>query len=288
MTRIFISYRRDDSSGHTGRLRDTLVKRFGRDEVFMDVDAIDVGTDFTQRIGAAIGDCDVLVAVIGREWLSAADPHGGRRLDNNDDLVRAEIREALEHEVTVFPVLVRGAPPPTARELPPDIAGLAQRHAHELSDTRWDYDVGKLMDALDRGGGGIGGAAARLQARLGLTRPQLALVAVFATLTLALAALFLARGDSSSSPATCANLTIPPDVRAQLSDAAGTSAPATEGSVFYGSCEDDTWAIATFPSSPGDGVFHREGDSWDYRGGIDEAGCEVPEGLRREWGRAIC
>jgi TIR domain-containing protein len=287
MTRIFISYRREDSSGHAGRLRDALLERFGEEDVFMDVNAIDVGSDFAERIGAAIDHCDVLVAVIGREWLDAKDRDGGRRLDDKDDLVRAEIREALERNVTVFPVLVRNAKPPAATDLPEDLAGLAKRHAHELSDTRWDYDVGRLVDALDRGGSGVGGALARARARLGLTRPQAALVAGLGMLAIGVATVLLVSGGSSpGSGSGCANLKIPAGARAQLSQAAQTSERATTGTVFYGRCDEDTWAIASFPSS--DGVFHREGSTWDFRGSLAKAGCDVPEGLREVWRQDIC
>ncbi|MEY2571442.1 MAG: hypothetical protein QOE63_1792, partial [Acidimicrobiaceae bacterium] len=37
--RVFISYRREDTAGHAGRLYDTLVAKLGDDgNVFMDVD----------------------------------------------------------------------------------------------------------------------------------------------------------------------------------------------------------------------------------------------------------
>lgn len=38
--KIFVSYRRDDTSGYTGRLCDALTDRFGRDHVFFDIDTL--------------------------------------------------------------------------------------------------------------------------------------------------------------------------------------------------------------------------------------------------------
>ena len=69
---IFISYRRDDSSGHAGRLFDKLVDRFGKDRIFMDIDTIEPGEDFVKVIEEAVASCEVLIAVIGRSWLSTA------------------------------------------------------------------------------------------------------------------------------------------------------------------------------------------------------------------------
>ena len=95
MAGIFISYRRDDSAGHAGRLYDRLSDHFGPDQVFMDVDAIKPGQDFVDAVRQAVGGCDGLVAIIGREWLTISDATGARRLDDPEDLVRLEIATAL-------------------------------------------------------------------------------------------------------------------------------------------------------------------------------------------------
>jgi hypothetical protein len=64
--RIFLSYRRDDASGHAGRLYDALSARFGAENVFMDIDTIDLGADFVQVITEAVASCDVLIALLGQ------------------------------------------------------------------------------------------------------------------------------------------------------------------------------------------------------------------------------
>ena len=55
--RIFLSYRRDDASGHAGRLYDLLAGRYGKQQVFMDLDAIPLGSRFGDEIdqAAAVG-----------------------------------------------------------------------------------------------------------------------------------------------------------------------------------------------------------------------------------------
>ena len=95
MPKIFISYRREDSIGIAGRIYDRLCLKFGRESVFMDVDAIPLGVDFRQHLTDAVGQCDILLAVIGERWLTIAD-HGHRRLDNPADFVRIEIETALQ------------------------------------------------------------------------------------------------------------------------------------------------------------------------------------------------
>ena len=145
---VFISYRRQDSSGHTGRLFDRLVAEFGSDDVVLDVDDIELGLDFARQISDFVAGCDALLAVIGPNWLTLTDEGGTQRLADPDDFVRLEIAAALERDVRVVPVLVGGAQMPTADDLPDDIRGLAMRHGLELSDERWGYDVGRLVESL--------------------------------------------------------------------------------------------------------------------------------------------
>ncbi len=148
MPQVFISYRRQDSSGHTGRLFDRLVAEFGADDVVLDVDDIELGLDFARQISDFVAGCDALLAVIGPNWLTLTGEDGAPRLADPDDFVRLEIAAALERDVRVVPVLVGGAQMPTAEDLPDEIKGLALRHGLELSDQRWGYDVGRLIDSL--------------------------------------------------------------------------------------------------------------------------------------------
>ena len=149
MPRIFISYRRDDSAGHAGRLYDRLIDRLGRGQVFMDVDTIQPGLDFIKVVQEAVSACDGFIAVIGREWLQASDATGRRRLENPADLVRLEIATALERGIRVIPVLVQGERMPLEVDLPEEIKELASRNALEVSDTRFRYDVDRLIEALE-------------------------------------------------------------------------------------------------------------------------------------------
>jgi hypothetical protein len=150
MPRIFISYRRNDSAGHAGRLYDRLRAHFGADRVFMDVTGIEAGTDFVETIDAAVGSCDVLIAVIGREWTRSADDAGRRRLELPNDFIRLEVGSALNRKVRVVPVLVEGALMPAEGDLPAELRTLTRRQAVELRDSRWDADVEDLIASLER------------------------------------------------------------------------------------------------------------------------------------------
>jgi tetratricopeptide (TPR) repeat protein len=149
MARIFISYRREDSGGWAGRLYDRLSQHFGDEHVFMDIDAIEPGLDFVEVIQQAVLSCDVLIALIGRQWLKVTDATGQPRLAHPEDFVRLEIATALERNIRVIPVLVQDAPMPRSADLPDDLKSLSRRNALEISATRFHSDVDRLITVLD-------------------------------------------------------------------------------------------------------------------------------------------
>ena len=152
MPGIFISYRRDDSAASAGRLYDRLAHHFGKEQVFRDLDAIAPGAEFAKVIEERVSQCDVLVAVIGKNWISVKNPAGQRRLDYPEDPVRAEVREALNQKKLVIPVLIGGAEVPKPEQLPEDIAAIAGRNAIEISESRFDYDAGRVIEAIEQAG----------------------------------------------------------------------------------------------------------------------------------------
>jgi TIR domain-containing protein len=147
--RVFVCYRREDASGHAGRLYDALAEKFGDENVFMDVDTIKVGADFTEAITNAVASCDALIALIGRDWATLTDETGRRRIDDPDDFVRLELETALERDVAVIPACVRGASFPADDQLPPSLAPLARRQGTDLRDTAWRDDVRRLIARLE-------------------------------------------------------------------------------------------------------------------------------------------
>jgi hypothetical protein len=146
--RIFISYRRDDSAGHAGRLHDRLVGEFGRDLLFMDIDAIPLGENFVTVLREKVAACDVLLAVIGRNWLDSRDRNGSRRLVDENDFLRVEIATALQRNIPVIPVLLDGATLPEAGQLPADLAELSLRQALGIRNDAFHSDVDRLIRDL--------------------------------------------------------------------------------------------------------------------------------------------
>jgi hypothetical protein len=149
--RILLNYRRGDTAGSAGRLYEALSKRFGEENVFMDIDKIEPGLNFVEVIKRWVGSCDVFLAMIGQHWLTAADQWGQRRLDDPEDFVRLELEEALARpDVRVIPVLVQDVDMPSKAQLPPSLQEFALRNGLEIRDVSWGYDVDRLIEALEK------------------------------------------------------------------------------------------------------------------------------------------
>lgn len=150
-SKIFISYRRSDSADIAGRIYDRLIGKFGRNPVFKDVDSIPLGLDFKEYLDEQVGKCDVLLAIIGDQWLEASDASGNRRLDNPADFVRIEIESALERNIPVIPLLVRGAQMPTKENLPSSLRKLVYRNGIPIRpDPDFHRDMDRLIKALEK------------------------------------------------------------------------------------------------------------------------------------------
>jgi len=148
--KIFINYRRGDDPGFVQALFARLEQAFPPHQLFMDVDNIEPGLDFVRVLNEQVAQCDVLISVIGRNWIEARDEAGARRIENPDDFVRIEIESALAQDKRVIPVLVGQATMPRADELPETMKPLTRRHAVHLSHERFKADIETLIAALKR------------------------------------------------------------------------------------------------------------------------------------------
>lgn len=148
---VFISYRREDA-GEAGRLAEWLAVRFGPERIFRDVTRLEGGDDFPSVISEAIAASTAVVAVVAPGWETG--------LDDDDDWVRRELREALAAGRPIMPVLFGGAPPPERSRLPSDIAALADREAIPVSEISFRSDFNRLVEALERAGVAEAGAVA--------------------------------------------------------------------------------------------------------------------------------
>jgi len=150
MPDVFISYRRDDTSGYAGRLYDQISASFGREHVFMDVATIEPGSDFVEVIEQRVGACDALIALIGKNWLAIKDEQNRARLGSSGDFVSVEITAALKRSIEVVPLLVGGAKMPLEQELPGPLQILARHQAVEVSDAHFTRDVADLIQSLEK------------------------------------------------------------------------------------------------------------------------------------------
>ncbi|HET7854982.1 MAG TPA: toll/interleukin-1 receptor domain-containing protein [Gaiellaceae bacterium] len=158
MARIFINYRRGDTSSNASRLCEWLGERYGEDQVFMDVDAIEPGLDWARAIENAVGSADLVLAMIGKDWLAEL-----KRRSADDDFMRYELETALSRDIRVIPVLVEGAKMPPTAELPESLASLTRRQAFEIRDERFRFDKEELFRRVDRALEGQGVAVPRAQ-----------------------------------------------------------------------------------------------------------------------------
>jgi len=160
MGAVFINYRREETSGEARALFNDLVARLGENSVFMDVDNIGLGRDFRQVIQQRLASCELMLALIGKNWVGAKNQSGRRRLDDTGDFVRLEIEAALKRNIPVTPVLLQGAQMPSVDELPESVRDFAYRNGFEISHNRWESDVQEMIKRLGLGAPRSGKGAA--------------------------------------------------------------------------------------------------------------------------------
>ena len=150
MKRIFISYRRQDSGVFIGRIYDQLKLHFGERNVFRDVYNIPAGSDFREVLNKEVGQCDIFLAVIGRQWVDISSTQGRRRLDDPNDFVRIEVELALSNpNILVIPVLVDNAEMPEVEDLPPGLQPLCYRNAVKVrTDPDFPHDMQMLLQQI--------------------------------------------------------------------------------------------------------------------------------------------
>ena len=147
MSKVFISYRRDDSAGYAQAIYRELVQHFSKDRLFMDVDTLEPGADFVRVIEEAVNECDVLLALIGKRWANVGSGSTSR-LNDAEDFVRLEISTALARDIPVIPVLLDGMTMPSGETLPTSLKSLSRRNAIEISNTRFNFDVERLITTV--------------------------------------------------------------------------------------------------------------------------------------------
>ena len=148
MAKIFVSYRRGGVRARTYRMADELKRKFGDENVFLDIESLEPGVPFADVIREAIQSSDVVLIMIGPKWVNMKLEDGVRRLEKETDHLRIEVEAALASRAKVIPVLVDGATMPDKAALPDSISRLADLNACSLADSHWAYDVSKLVKTI--------------------------------------------------------------------------------------------------------------------------------------------
>ena len=149
MPKIVISYRRSDTAAMAGRIFDQLTMHYGDDAVFMDIANIPFGIDYRSHFRQMLERTDVLIALIGDNWLGRNDA-GAVRMQEDADPVRVEIELALERQIPIIPTLIDGAKMPDSTDLPASFGNFAFLNAAEVSIGRdFHTHVERLIAAID-------------------------------------------------------------------------------------------------------------------------------------------
>ncbi len=115
--KIFLSYRRDDSSGCAELLYSRLTGHYGPSTVFRDIHALHPLDRFHEVIQEALAECAILFVVMSNQWTPIANADGVRRITQPDDVVCWEIASAFSAGLPVLPILVGGAKMPQAADV---------------------------------------------------------------------------------------------------------------------------------------------------------------------------
>lgn len=135
--KIFISYRRK-SWAFTQRLANDIAQRLNAD-VFVDIQSLD-SSNFEQSILYHVRKSDVVLVVVTEYTFS-------ERIHDTGDWVRREIAEALRLKKPIITVAVDGLYPPTADQLPTEIAdiGRMQGVPFYAEPEYWDGAMQRLV-----------------------------------------------------------------------------------------------------------------------------------------------
>lgn len=77
-SKIFLCYRREDTQGFARGIYESLANKYGHKQIFRDIDSTPAGVRFSTWIESRVGQCSVMIVLIGNSWVSAKD-HAGQR-----------------------------------------------------------------------------------------------------------------------------------------------------------------------------------------------------------------
>lgn len=145
--KVFISYRRSDSAASTGRIYEKLASELGSKNVFKDVYSIPLGSNFKDYIYREVSESDVLLAIMGNNWLGKNDE--GNRILSPNDFVRLEILTAIESNTLILPVFVSNSKMPAEDDLPEELKSIIYLNGINVrTDPDFNEDMKRLISSL--------------------------------------------------------------------------------------------------------------------------------------------
>lgn len=148
MIKIFISYRREDAPYAARHINDALCRRFGRRNVYFDMDTNKPGLDFREQIDRSVSKCDVMLVIIGDRWLQL-DDSSGEQVMSPGEFVTWEVSSALNLGIPVIPVLVQDAKMLDEQLIPTTLSQLVYRHAVEIrANENFQGSITRLVDSI--------------------------------------------------------------------------------------------------------------------------------------------
>ena len=155
MSKIFISYRRDDNPDAVKLINERLKKLLPSWEIFYDHHSLDLGDRFPDELRQAVTDAEFVLVVIGPRWLELLNE---RKVASETDYVHEEIRTAFSSESGVIPVAVGNANFPSEADLSgfPEIQSLANLNGKAIRpEPDFDKDIEALVGYLEARGPGV-------------------------------------------------------------------------------------------------------------------------------------
>lgn len=135
MIKVFFSYRRKDVEvvdKFYYRLR--AETSLTGENIFYDKESVPGGEKFPDKIIDSITRAEVVLVFIGEGWIQEF-----ARREDNDDWVLHEIKEALDLDKFIIPVLVDDVRMPAREVFPETIQNLAYRNARRLRASREEF-----------------------------------------------------------------------------------------------------------------------------------------------------
>lgn len=180
--KVFVNYRTKDEAATALLVTRHLSERVGDENVFLDTTSIEPGALFDDVLLKNVWRSDVMVSIMGVQWLDFPGTNG-RAIDDPADWIHRELYEALTHQVRVVPLLVGEARFPKEDDLPERLADLARRQfvlldlrTPEAGFARLDRVLGLANGEADergRGGGQSGGiGSVRGNNNISITDPR--------------------------------------------------------------------------------------------------------------------